>query len=221
MPHLLELFSGTGSIGKAFAAAGWTVTSLDVEEKFSPTILSDIMAWDYRALPRNSYDFVWASCPCTHYSIARTTAKTPRDLEGSDAMVQRVLDIIAYFKPFSFCIENPATGLLKTRDVIRGIAWIDVSYCKFGYPYKKQTRFWTNLHLDYAWDPPRACCKASPCRSVRECGHHPCTAQRGPGRLNGSLRVLDRFELTELYSIPPALCVSLAAAATSAYYRNM
>jgi len=31
------------------------------------------------------------------YSRARTTAKTPRDLEGSDKLVQRVLDLARIF----------------------------------------------------------------------------------------------------------------------------
>ena len=43
--RLLELFSGTGSIGRAFEALGWEVTSLDLEGE--PTIKCDILDWDY------------------------------------------------------------------------------------------------------------------------------------------------------------------------------
>ena len=49
MPRLLELFSGTGSIGRAFREAGWEVTSLDLEPKFRPDILCDVLRWDFRA----------------------------------------------------------------------------------------------------------------------------------------------------------------------------
>ena len=42
MPHLLELFSGTGSVGKVFREAGWRVTSVDCNPKFQPTICCDV-----------------------------------------------------------------------------------------------------------------------------------------------------------------------------------
>ncbi len=120
MPRLLELCSGTGSIGRAFDAIGWDVTSVDVDPKSNASIITDVGSWDYKVFEPGYFDCVWASPPCTHYSRARTTATTPRDLEGSDRLVQTVLDIIAFFKPASFFIENPQTGLLKGRDVVRG-----------------------------------------------------------------------------------------------------
>ena len=91
MPHLLELFSGTGSVGKVFEAGGWAVTSVDILPRFGPTLLKSVLdlAWSDIQMP---VDFMWASPPCTHYSRARTTAKTPRGLEGSDRMVQKCLD---------------------------------------------------------------------------------------------------------------------------------
>ena len=110
MPRLLELFSGTGSIGRAFREQGWEVVSVDLDPKAGATITGDVMDWDYRTFPPGHFDCVWASPPCTHYSIARTTAKTPRDLEGSDRLVQRVLDIIEYFKPATWFMEIPRPG---------------------------------------------------------------------------------------------------------------
>ena len=45
---LLELFSGTGSVGKVFKENGWTVVSLDRD--MDADIKTDIMDWDYKAM---------------------------------------------------------------------------------------------------------------------------------------------------------------------------
>ena len=209
--RLLELFSGTGSIGKAFAAAGWDVVSVDIEATSNPTFCADVMAWDYRQFPRGHFDFVWGSPPCTMYSCARTTAKTPRDLEGADVLVARTLEIIEYFG-VPWCFENPQTGLLKTREVVRGLPYVDCTYCKFGFPYKKQTRLWTSLPLHL----PPPCCKSDPCATFAAFGMHLCTAQRAPGKQHGVRRREgeDRCSLEQLYSIPPQLCQAICDAAT-------
>ena len=95
-PVLLELFSGTGSIGRAFRARGWTVFSVDIDATAKPTLVANVLDLQWDALPPE-VDCIWASPPCTHYSRARTKAKTPRDLEGSDAIVQKVLDILDFY----------------------------------------------------------------------------------------------------------------------------
>ena len=103
MPVLLELFCGTKFIGKIFDQHGWVVVSVDVKKKFEPTICKNVLDLTpediFKAMPAFSQKIncVWASPLCTHYSRARTTAKTPRDLDGSDKLVQKVLDLAEYF----------------------------------------------------------------------------------------------------------------------------
>ena len=55
---LLELFSVTGSIGRAFEALGWEVTSLDLEGE--PTIKCDILDWDHTKFPPGHFQVVWS-----------------------------------------------------------------------------------------------------------------------------------------------------------------
>ncbi len=91
MPHLLELFSGTGSMGRAFRARGWQVTSVDIDAAAFPTICCDILELEIEdVLDFGPVDLILASPPCTHYSFSRTNARPPRDLHGSDPLVRQV-----------------------------------------------------------------------------------------------------------------------------------
>jgi hypothetical protein len=193
----LELFSGTGSVGKVFRDAGWEVTSVDMNREANATITTNIMKWDYKgAFESRTFDVIWASPPCTHYSCARTSAKSPRDLQGSDAIVRRTLDIIEYFDPLLWFMENPGTGLLKTRQVVAGLPYKRLTYCSYGFLYRKLTFLWTNAQ---EWEP-RPCCKKD-CGAMVD-GRHAMTAQRGPSAAGLSH---DRCSLEELYSVPPEL----------------
>ena len=100
--RVLDLFAGTQSITKACQGAGHEVDSLDVSPKFGPSICVDVMLWDYTLLPRGHYDFIWASCPCEMYSIARSTAT--RDLALADSLVRKTIEIIKYFQPTRWAI---------------------------------------------------------------------------------------------------------------------
>ena len=186
--RILELFKGTGSIGKPFHENGWEVVSVDILEKFQPTICCNVMDLEYRQWSPGHFDVVWASPPCTHYSRARTRAKTPRDLEGSDAIVMRVREIIEYLKPTLHFMENPATGLLRLRPCMLDMPTpLFVDYCMYGLPYRKRTAIWTNAKT----------LELSLCNKA--CGHyengkHTHSAQRG------------NFKLEDLYRIPDKLC---------------
>ena len=133
--RLLELFCGTKSIGRCFEEYGFEVVSLDHDPKFEPTICSDILEWDYTVFPREYFDVVWASPDCTQYSIARSKAKVPRNLLLADSLVQKALEIIHYFNPRAWFLENPASSLLKTTLNMHLIPCVIVSYCKYGKNY--------------------------------------------------------------------------------------
>jgi hypothetical protein len=88
---------------------------------------------------------------CTQYSIARS--KSPRNFTVADKQVKKTFEIIAYFKPRIWFVENPQTGFLKSRPFMKSIPYYDVTYCMYGYPYKTPTRIWSNL-LNFT---PRYC----------------------------------------------------------------
>lgn len=216
MPRLLELFCGTKSVGRAFEALGWEVVSVDIVASFNPTIVADIKTWDPSCFPVGHFAAVHASPPCTAYSAARTTAKTPRDLDGSDALVKKTMQIMEYYDPLIWIIENPWTGMLRKRPFMEPLEprMRVISYCKYGLDYRKHTSIWTNL--GQFWVSRPKCCSKEPCGKIVE-GRHPATAQQGPSRhKDKSVKLNDTFTQCELYAFPPALCDELAQAATDA-----
>ena len=108
--EIIRIVSGTGSVGSAIAARGWEVVSLDLDPKTKATIHENILTWN-KVSPSGCFDAIWASPCCTHYSCARRGAKTPRNLELADSLVCKSLEIIDYFQPKTWFIENPATGM--------------------------------------------------------------------------------------------------------------
>ena len=116
MPRLLELFKGTGSVGDAFEKLGWQVTSVDMVAKFKPTHLCNILDFEYQQYAPEYFDFVWASPPCTEFSIAKTQGI--RDIEGATKVVEKTLEIIRYFN-CSFAMENPQSGYLKQQPCVQ------------------------------------------------------------------------------------------------------
>lgn len=141
--NVLELFSGTGSVGDACKSIGHNVISLDLDKRAD--IVCDIMDFDYKQYPKDYFSIVWASPPCDEYSCMNycRPEKTP-DLESADKLVLKTLEIIDYFSPHWWFIENPQTGLLKSRPFMKDIPFYDVDYCMYGGHVRKRTRIWTN-----------------------------------------------------------------------------
>ena len=75
-----------------------------------------------------------------------TKEKHMKLLELADSWVKKVIEIIEYFNVKKWFIENPRTGLLKKREFMEYIPFIDVDYCRYcDWGYRKQTRIWTNI----------------------------------------------------------------------------
>ena len=195
MPRLLELFSGTQSVSRVARELGWETISLDICPRHSPDLCMDIMDFDETMYPK--FDFIWASCPCEAYSTARTVAKIPRDeaMAASDKLVERTRQIIDYFGCPFFCIENPATSRLWTRNVAAGLQCIMTSYCCHGYKYRKNTQIASNFLTKLPVCPgPNVC----PQMIGRRHKQH---AQKGGGGSHPSYKSTDA-----LHKIPEGLC---------------
>jgi len=143
---VLELFSGTGSVGKICKNYGYTVTSLDLK---NADINCNIMNWDYKTIPKDSFDIIWASPPCNSFSVMQNAIKSKDDILKNIEInglpiLRKTEEIIEYFNPKYYFIENPQTGRMK--EYIADKNFFDVDYCMYSdWGYKKRTRIWTNL----------------------------------------------------------------------------
>lgn len=153
--RILELFKGTGSVSKVFADAGCEVVSLDIIPKFNPTHLCDILDFDYKQYQPKHFDIIWASPECKIYSQLQTTNigatrkfKTRGDLDQArqehSKYVEKVLEIIEYFDPAEWYIENPYFSAMKDLPCMSQLPSHRFDYCRFGFDYQKPTRVWTN-----------------------------------------------------------------------------
>lgn len=163
--------------------------------------MQQLFETDKADLP-DDIDAMWASPLCTHDSRARTAAKTPRDLEGSDKLVAKVLEIASWFSA-PYCSENP-DGLLKTGPVVESIPMRMVDYCqnkdeRWEPRYRKRTCIWKSTD----WMPERGLCNPFNCPCCGADGKHLDQAQRAGKRGAGKGNTL-----AQLYAMPPALLAS-------------
>lgn len=206
---LLELFSGTKSVSNAVGDLFDEIVSVDILQRFNPTVCTDILGWDYTVYPPGYFDAVWASPPCTEYSKMKYISKSPRNLELADRIVKRTIEIIRYYNPSKWFIENPQTGLLKNRDFMAGIPFVDVDYCMYSdWGYKKSTRVWTNVEYQ-----GKKCDRN--CGNIRENIHRAASMPFKVYGIDKSIAVYRSQNKDFLYRIPEKLIQELFAASLS------
>ena len=155
---ILDLFAGTQSLKEICENFGYEYLSLDIDPKTNPSICCDIMDWVYKNCNIKP-DIIWSSPECKWYSkLTSSNKKYTNDdinkgMELGDKLVLKVFDIIEYFKPNRWFMENPFTGRLKNREIMKGRKYYRTDYCQWGMPYKKPTAIWTNIE----WNDVRVC----------------------------------------------------------------
>ena len=176
------------------------------------------------------FDIIWASPPCNTFSYLRrcnigrngfTEQKIEDDINNIGLpILRRTEEIINYFKPLYYFIENPKMG--KMKDYINK-PFYDVDYCKYAdWGYRKRTRIWTNLK-DFI---PKKCNKD--CNSMEgtrhkfNIGHEDFINDNGVIVQLGSRELRDKYKgyerikekqiripLKQRYKIPPKLIEEL------------
>ena len=174
MLNTLELFAGTQSFSKGVQRYNpeAKIITVDILNLFKPTHQADILNWNYRQYPSGFFDIVWCSPPCQEYSKAKSRGE--RNLTLADSLVAKCFEIIDYFQPRIWIVENVGTGLLvKRMDAIRsGLQSYYTDYCCYGKPYRKRTILWSNhpLNLQLCQGPGK-CQQMSGKKHIGSCGN--------------------------------------------------
>lgn len=165
---LLELFAGSKSIGKQASKLGFDVFSSDINNFDGIDYVVDILDFDYKKVPFKP-DIIWASPPCTGFSVAAIghhwsggkgayVPKTETAKLGIE-LVKKTIEIIDYYKPTFWFMENPR-GVLRKLPIVANLPRQSVTYCQYGDERMKPTDIWTNSII---WEPRPMCKNGDPC----------------------------------------------------------
>ena len=157
----------------AFRQRGHECFTVDFDEQFPSSLHIDILnlTSDMILEKFGRPDIIWSGNDCTTFSIAaigyhRQKNNITGNLEPktekarkADMVNRHTLDLIRELRPRFFFIENPVGGLRK-MDYMQGIPRYTVTYCQYGFRYRKATDIFTN-HPRTEFKP--CCHNGDPC----------------------------------------------------------
>lgn len=106
---ILSLFDYSGNWCRPYREAGYEVIQVDIKHGI------DILQWDYSAIPKKSVHGILAAIPCTDFAISGARHFADKDADGrteqSQRLVAKTKEIIDYFQPDFWVIENPMSRI--------------------------------------------------------------------------------------------------------------
>lgn len=196
---VFDFFAGTGSSTQAFEDAGHTVIRVELNESFEAHE-RDIMQLtpDYLVETYGQPDFIWASPPCTAFSVASighhwTGGKQgyiPKTDEAvfNQLLVKKARELAEALNPkYGFLIENPR-GMLRKLDSVAGLERRTVTYCQYGDTRQKPTDLWGTV---VGWFAKQPCSPGSSCHVAAPRGSSTGTQ----GLKNAKIRSMVPYEL--------------------------
>ncbi len=113
MNLLISLYDRTGNWSRPYREAGWTVMQIDIQNGWN------VYNWDFRNTDVRGYEkiIVLAAAPCTDYAVSGAKHFEEKDRDGRTAESQNLIkhtkDIIDFFNPHAWSLENPKTRIHK------------------------------------------------------------------------------------------------------------
>lgn len=215
--NILELFAGSRSIGKVAESRGHRVFSVDLCPFEGISLVRSVLEVELHHVPFVP-DLVWASPPCTTYSLLAIGHHRPAGKPMSaaavvaDRLVMHTRRLIQESGAL-YVMENPRATLRKQpfmRDLDRRTVW----YCRYGDTSSKPTDLWSNffrsLECPEGWEPRPQCHNNNPhCHHDRQPRSYLKRKDLGL-TTKGTTGKSNAYERSKL---PPALCLEVIRAA--------
>ncbi len=137
---IISLFDYTGVWSAPYREAGCRVLQIETKLGF------DVFKWNYKIIKPTLVAGILAAPPCTDFAVSGAQYWKVKDKDGrtkeSVKLVRKTLEIIRYFNPRFWAIENPV-GRLNTLvpELTRYGPWYFEPYW-YGDPWSKKTGLW-------------------------------------------------------------------------------
>lgn len=166
----LELFAGSRSFTKVAKEKGHETFCSDIEQFGDIDYVANVLEFDPVAVPFVP-DMIWASPPCTGFSVASIGKHWDKDTREPKSetsrlglrLLEKTLEIIKFYQEKNhslvWYIENPR-GMMRKMKCLEGFKRHTVTYCQYGDTRMKPTDIWTN---DNIWIPKPACKNGDKC----------------------------------------------------------
>ena len=172
---IFDFFSGTNSATQPFIDAGHTVISFEIDGNFVATEHVNVLSLTAPKLVEKygRPDFIWASPPCTVFSVASMahhwanderypTPRTEHATEGLE-LVEYTLELIKDLDPrLGWLMENPR-GMLRKMKLVEQYPRRTITYCQYGASHMKPTDLWGSIQ---GWTPKEPCKNGMPCHEA-------------------------------------------------------
>lgn len=169
---VIELFSGFECISNAFREKGHECFTVDWSDRFPSNLHKDIGELTIDDIPEHfrDADVIFLGTDCTTYSVAAISKhrrKNPitgnldpisEKAKRADEINLHCKELIKQINPKIQIWENPM-GAFRKMTFNKGLILNTTTYCQYGFTYRKQTDFLSNIEL-HLKEP---CKKGAPC----------------------------------------------------------
>jgi hypothetical protein len=170
---MVELFSGTGRMAKAFSNLGWETYTFDSNPDHNPDFCVDILDVTPAMIESLNPDVIWAGVDCSCFSMLSVRHYWNHDGSPSSKnfgvkLLNHTITLIEAIQPTFWAIENPR-GMMRKQPQLKHWARYHIWQCQYGLDCAKPTDLFG--YLPPSFYPKR--CKMHP----TNCHHLP--APRG------------------------------------------